>query len=592
MPPAVRARADVSRPGMPAAGGPLREALALCGAHLRFAILFSAIVNVAYLAPTLYMLQVYDRVVPSGSRPTLMFLTVALAATLFLLTYLDRMRSRLLLAAGARLNEAFTGRIFRRALAGAGAGQPLRLNQIVRDFDTIRTAISGPAALAVFDTPWIPIYIIVCFLVHPVIGALALGGAILLGGFAILNERATRDVDRQAARAVAAGAFGQDAVTSSADVIRSLGMSSAFQAQFEDSRARTVAPQLLGARSTGRIAGLIRFTRLLLQSIALGAGAWLAIDKQVSAGAIFASSMLAARALSPIDLVVANWRTLSAAFTSYDSLKDYLRREDAQPATGLPRPRSRLTVAEATVVAPGRERSLLEKASFEAVAGQVVGVIGPSGAGKTTLLQLVANARACDAGEVRLDGARLADWDGDRLGRFIGYVPQDATLFAGSIKDNISRFDRWRGIEPAAIDAAAIQAAKEAEIHELILTLPRGYDTVLGPRGRGLSAGQQQRVALARALYGGPMLYVLDEPNSNVDAEGEGALMRLLARLKARGAIVVIAVHRASMVGAVDLIAQLRGGRLERFGPRDAVLAALQAPARPPPTPQVANEVD
>jgi ATP-binding cassette subfamily C protein len=291
--------------------------------------------------------------------------------------------------------------------------------------------------------------------------------------------------------------------------------------------------------------------------------------------------------------VVANWRTLSAAVTSYDSLKDYLRREDAQPLTELPRPSARLTVAEATVLAPGRARPLLERISFEATAGQVVGVIGPSGAGKTTLLQLIANGRACDAGEVRLDGARLADWDGDRLGRFIGYVPQDAALFAGSIKDNISRFDRWRGVDPSAIDAAAIEAAKQAEIHELILSLPQSYDTMLGPRGRGLSAGQQQRVALARALYGAPTLYVLDEPNSNVDAEGEIALMRLLARLKANGAIVVISVHRASLIGAVDLIAQLRGGRLERCGPRDAVLASLQAPTRPAQLkPQVANEVD
>ena len=571
--------------------GPLREALRLCGSHLRFAILFSAIVNMAYLAPTLYMLQVYDRVVPSGSRPTLVFITIALAASLFLLTYLDRMRSRLLLAAGVKLNEAFTGRIFRRALAGAGAGRPIRLNQMVRDFDTIRMAISGPAALALFDTPWIPIYIVTCFIVHWAIGCLALGGAVVLGSLAYLNERATHDVDRRAAQAVAASAFGQEAVSASADVIRSLGMSSAFQAQFEDARVRTVSPQLDAARSTGRIAGLIRFTRLLLQSIALGAGAWLAIDHQVSSGAIFASSMLAARALSPIDLVVANWRTLSAAVTSYDALKEHLQKDAAHAATELPRPTSRLTVAAATALAGGRP--LLDKATFEVTAGQVVGVIGPSGSGKTTLLQMIANARACDEGEVRLDGARLPDWDIDRLGRFIGYVPQDAALFAGSIKDNISRFDAWRGVDHAAIDRDTIEAAREAEIHELILTLPHGYDTQLGPRGRGLSAGQQQRVALARALYGGPMLYVLDEPNSNVDAEGEAALVRLLARLKAQGAIVVMAVHRASLIGAVDLIAQLRGGRIERFGPRDAVLADLQAPARrPPAAPHVASEVD
>jgi ATP-binding cassette subfamily C protein len=567
----------------------VREALSLCAAHLRFAILFSAIVNLAYLAPTLYMLQVYDRVVPSGSRTTLLFLTLALAATLFLLTYLDRMRSRILLAAGVKLNEAFSARIFRRALAGAAAGQPLRLNQMVRDFDTIRAALTGPAALAVFDTPWIPIYVIVCFIVHPLIGAIALGGAIILALLAILNERTTRDLDRQAARASAASAFGQDSVSANADVIRSLGMSSAFLSQFEDARAKTVAPQLQGARSSGRIAGLIRFLRLLLQSIALGAGAWLAIEKQVSAGAIFASSMLAARALSPIDQIVANWRVLSAAVSAYDSLREHLRREADQPVTQLPPPRARLSVQRAGVTTPGRERPLLDGVSFEVAAGQVVGVIGPSGSGKSTLLQLIANARACTQGEVQIDGARLGDWDPDRLGRFIGYAPQDSALFPGSIKDNVSRFDRWRGVDPETVDRQAVEAAREAEIHELILSLPQGYDTMLGPRGRGLSAGQQQRVALARALYGAPMLYVLDEPNSNADAEGEGALLRLVGRLKAQGAIVVLAVHRVSLIGAVDLIAQLRDGRLERFGPRDAVLAALQAkPATPA---AVANQV-
>jgi PrtD family type I secretion system ABC transporter len=403
---------------------------------------------------------------------------------------------------------------------------------------------------------------------------------------AVLNERATHDLDRAAARAAAAGAFGQDAVNANADVIRSLGMSAAFQAQFEDARARTVEPQLNTARSTGRISGLIRFTRLLLQSIALGAGAWLAIDKQVSAGAIFASSMLAARALGPIDMVVMNWRALSGAVTAYDDLKEHLNLEPEKPATELPAPQGRLLVNQASVMAGGRP--LIQGVSFEAAPGQAVGVIGPSGAGKTTLLQTIANARRCDAGDVRLDGGRLADWDAERLGRFIGYVPQDAALFAGSVKDNISRFDRWRGADAETVDRETVAAAREAEIHELILTLPQGYDTVLGPRGRGLSAGQQQRVALARALYGRPRLYVFDEPNSNVDADGEAALLRLIGRLKAENAIVVLAVHRANLIGAVDMIAQMRDGRLERYGPREAVLQALQTPG---PGRQVAGRV-
>ncbi len=363
-------------------------------------------------------------------------------------------------------------------------------------------------------------------------------------------------------------------------------MSSAFLGQFENARANVVEPQLEGARTSGRAAAVIRFLRLLLQSIALGAGAWLAIDKQISAGAIFASSMLAARALSPIDLIVANWRTLSAAVTSYELVREHLRPEATTPRTELPRPGARLTVRQATIISPARDRPqpLLEAISFEAQAGQVVGVIGPSGAGKTTLLQAIANARVCDGGEVRIDGASFTDWDPDRLGRVIGYMPQDCALFPGSIRDNISRFERWTGVDAEAIDQATIEAAMAAGIHEMILSLPQGYDTVLAPRGRGLSAGQQQRVTLARAVYGAPFLYVLDEPNSNADADAEAALVRLIGGLKARGAIVVMSVHRASLVGVVDLIVQLRGGRLERYGPRDQVLAALQAPAGAPAT--------
>jgi ATP-binding cassette, subfamily C, bacterial exporter for protease/lipase len=440
----------------------------------------------------------------------------------------------------------------------------------------------------VFDAPWIPIYIIVCFIVHPLIGALALVGAVALCLLAVVNERSTWGLNRRAAEAAAISSIGQDSITANADLVRSLGMSSAFLGQFQTARANVVEPQLEGARTNGRAAALIRFLRLLLQSIALGLGAWLAIDKQISAGAIFASSMLAARALSPIDLIVANWRTLSSAVTSYDSIRDQLAPEASGPRTELPAPTARLTVRQLTIVSPLRDRPhpLVEGVSFEAAAGQVVGVIGPSGAGKTTLLQALANARICDGGEVRLDGASYAEWDPERLGRHIGYMPQDCALFPGSMKDNISRFARWGPssdtADAEAIDRAAIEAARSAGIHDLILTLPQGYDTVLAPRGRGLSAGQQQRVALARAVYGGPFLYVLDEPNSNADADAEAALMRLIGALKARGAIIVMSVHRASLIGVVDLIVQLRGGKLERFGPRDQVLAALQAPATAP----------
>ena len=559
--------------------GPLREALSLCAVHLRYAVIFSALVNIAYLAPTLYMLQVYDKVVPSGSKPTLIFLTLALTLTLLVLTYLDRLRGRLLMSASVRLDKAFSARIFRRAMLDAPRGAPIRLNQFVRDFDAIRLAATGPAALALFDAPWIPIYIIVCYMVHPIIGSLALGGSLLLCLLAILNERATRDLGKAGAAAAAAGYANQDSASGAADVVRALGMSDAFVAQFEDARVRASLPQMQSARTSGRIGGLIRFLRLFLQSAALGLGAWLAISKDISPGSIFAASMLASRALAPIDQIVAQWRVLSSAAAAYDDLSDQLARLDPGPDTVLPDPKPRLVLRQASVLAPAGDRALLAGVSFEAEGGSIVGVIGPSGAGKTTLLQVIANARALQHGEVRIDGARYGEWDPQRLGRFIGYLPQDSALFPGTVKDNISRFDRWTGASAEAIDAEAVAAARAAGVHDLILALPQGYDTLLGPRGRGVSAGQQQRIALARALYGRPALYVFDEPNSYADAESEAVLLKVLADLKAAGALVLVAAHRLSLIAAVDQIAVLRDGRLDRIGPRVEVLAALRGEA-------------
>jgi ATP-binding cassette subfamily C protein len=571
------------------AESPLREALRLCGRHLRYAVLFSALVNLAYLAPTLYMLQVYDRVVPSSSKPTLIFLTLALTATLFVLTYLDRIRGRLLMSASIRLDKAFSARIFQRAMLDAARGAPIRLNQFVRDFDTIRMAATGPAALALFDAPWIPIYVIVCYIVHPLIGSLALGGAIALCLLAVLNERATRDLSRVAAAASAAGYAGQDSASAAADVVRALGMTRAFVAQFEDARAQASRPQMLSARTSGRISGLIRFLRLFLQSAALGAGAWLAISKDVSAGAIFASSMLAARALGPIDQIVAQWRSLSSAAAAYDDLRGQLAVLEAGPQTHLPDPAPRLSIRQAAVLTPAGDRALLAGVNLDAEGGTIVGVVGPSGAGKSTLLQMIAGAREPQHGEIRIDGARYGDWDPERLGRFIGYLPQDSALFPGTVKDNIARFDPWAGVDAAQVDAMVIAAAKAAGVHEMILALPKGYDTPLGPRGRGVSAGQQQRIALARALYGAPVLYVFDEPNSYADAESEATLLKVLAELKAAGALVVVAAHRLSLIAAVDQIAVLGNGRLDRFGPRVEVLAALRGEAEAPRAPVEAS---
>jgi ATP-binding cassette subfamily C protein len=562
---------------------PFREALKLCGVHLRYALFFSALVNIAYLAPTLYMLGVYDMVVPSGSEATLVFVTIALSLTLLTLTYLDKIRSRILSAASIRLDHVFSARIFRRAMLGAGGGPQPRINQMIREFDLIRAAATGPAALAMFDAPWIPLYVAVCFYLHPAIGSLALGGSLVLFLLAVWNERSTRDYSTRALEASSASFAAQEAAGGSADVVRALGMTQAFVNQFETARTRANLPQMEAAHANGRIGGIIRFLRLFLQSTALGLGAWLAIHKQISGGAIFAASMLAARALSPIDQIVAQWRTVSQALSAYRAIRVQLAAKDDVVQTQLPTPLPRLSVSQVSVVTPVRDRAILQGIGFSAEGGQVVGVIGPSGAGKTTLMQVLANARAPDQGDVRIDGARYGEWDSQRLGRHIGYVPQDSALFPGTIKDNISRFSAFAGEDQALVDALAVAAAKAAGVHDMILGLPGGYDMALGPRGRGLSAGQQQRIALARALYGEPVLFVFDEPNSNLDAEGETILVQVVAQLRARGALVVVAAHRLGLIASADLLAVIRGGRLERFGPRQEVLDALKAAEAPQP---------
>lgn len=560
---------------------PVREALKLCGVHLRYALFFSALVNVAYLAPTLYMLGVYDLVVPSGSEVTLVFVTVALSLTLLTLTYLDKIRQRIMAAASMRLDNVFSARLFRRALLQTG-GPQLRLNQQIRDFDLIRAAATGPAAIAMFDAPWIPIYVAVCFYLHPAIGGLALGGSAVLFGLAVWNERITREHAKRALEASSAAYATQEAAGGSADVVRALGMAQAFANRFEAGRTRANLPQMEAAQAQGRIGGVIRFLRLFLQSTALGLGAWLAIHKQISGGAIFAASMLASRALSPIDSIVAQWRTVSQALSAYGQIRTQLSGQEVQAQTLLPPPAPRLLVSQLAVATPARDRLILQGVSLAAEGGQILGVVGPSGAGKTTLMQVLANAASPAQGEVRIDGARYGDWDSQRLGRHIGYVPQDCTLFPGTIKDNISRFDVFAGADGAETDARAVAAARMAGVHEMILGLPGGYDMVLGPRGRGLSAGQQQRIAVARALYGDPVLYVFDEPNSNLDAEGEAALVRVIGQLRARGALVIVAAHRLGLIASADLLAVLRAGRLERFGPRQEVLEALRAAEQPP----------
>ena len=563
--------------------GLIKATYELCVMHLRYAVLFSALINIAFLAPTFYMLGVYDLVVPSGSGTTLAFFTLALFVTLAVLVTLEQVRSQVLAAAGLRLDRVFATKLYETVMQRPAGRVTPQVGQLMREVDFIRAALTGPAALALMDAPWTPIYVLVCFLVHPAIGLLVAAGTILLLGLAVWNERMTRSSARRALDATARTLVTQDFAGASSELVRALGMNAAFVSRFQDLRARSHLPQAVGARATARVAGLIRLFRLLLQSTVLGVGAWLVIERQISAGSIFAASMLASRALAPMDQVVSQWRSLSQAISSFAALRPHLSLDRAEPRTRLPSPQPAVTIQNATVVSAGRDRVLLHDLTLSIGGGQVLGVLGPSGAGKTTLLEIFANAREPDQGEIRIDGARYSDWEPSQLGKFFGYVPQEPVLFPGSIKENIARFSGAEGFTDVEVDEQAVAAAREAEVHDMILAFPGGYDYEITSGARNLSAGQRQRLALARALYGEPAVLVLDEPDSALDGLGQAALSRVIRRARNRGAAVVFAAHSPALLASADILAVIEDGRLKMYGAAGEVVVALKAVGRPDP---------
>lgn len=555
----------------------LKDALADCRQHFVAAAVFSLLINILYLAPTLYMLQVYDRVVPTGGTTTLLFVTLALAFALLTLSALDMVRNRLLVRASQRIDALIAPRILQQMMA-ADSGNAA---QAMRDFDAIRSTIATPAIASIFDVPWTPVFLLVAFMLHFWIGALAIVASIILVTLAWVNQRATQRKMEVATSAMASAHNSQQAAATHGTTIKGLGMTGAMVDRQLSHRRIAIANMISAQFAGSRLTATSRFFRLFIQSVALGVGALLAIDGKISSGAIIASSVLLSRALQPIESIIGAWSSLAAARAATERLSRAFEKVDEQRIhTSLPAPKGEIQVEEVGV--RGREgRPILVGVSFRAEPGQILGIIGPSGSGKTTLGKILVGAMQPTIGTVRIDGAKLTDWEQNELGRYFGYMPQEPSLFEGTIKENVSRFQRASNEDEAkAIDEAVVEAAKDAGIHELVLQLPKGYDTELGLMGFGLSAGQSQRVALARALYGEPRLIVLDEPNAFLDQAGEAALIAAIAKARVRGATVIVIAHRRGVLSAVDRLLVLEDGRPKLLGPANEVVARLSGPRK------------
>jgi PrtD family type I secretion system ABC transporter len=538
------------------------------GGYFATAGAFSLAINLLYLAGPIYMLQVYDRVVPSSSEITLLMLTLALLLAYLALAGLDAVRARVLTRASVRLDRRIAPQIM-TAIIDNPAGAASARSQFLRDFDSVRQFLSGNGVHAIFDLPWAPIYIGVIFLLHWSLGAFALGCSVVLVVLALANEALTRAPLSQSNAAAARNYGFTEMSLRNVEAIRAMDMTGGLLRRWNGDRDILLERQVVASDRAATMQSLVRFLRLSMQSVILGLGAWLVIERSATAGTMFAASLLLGRALQPVEQVTGSWRTFVSVRGAIRRLGDLWTKSKA--GTGsvvLPRPVGHLSVEGLTFVAPSASRPILRGVSFEVAAGEVLGVIGPSGAGKSSLLRQLVGVLTPSVGVVRLDGADVAQWARSGLGRHLGYLPQDIELFADTVAANINRFQ-------LGSDEATIRAAKLAGVHDMILRLPKGYDTPIGEGGAVLSGGYRQRIALARAVYGDPSMVVLDEPSSNLDGEGDVALGRCIAELKQQGTTVVIVSHRHHTVGAADKLLLLKDGAVEMFGALNEVMTRL-----------------
>jgi ATP-binding cassette subfamily C protein EexD len=550
----------------------LQEALQLCRRSFVSVGGFSLFINLLMLVPAFYMLQVYDRVVTSGNLVTLSVLTLLMVFLLGTLGSLEWVRSRILVRVSARLNNLLGDRLydlsFRRVLLSGGA---VNNTQPLQDLNGLRQYVSGNGLFAFFDAPWLPIYLLIMFLFHPLLGVLGTVAAIVLLAIAVANEKSTSPPLAEANGHSMAANNATARNLRNTEVIEAMGMLPQLRSRWAERNRKVMYYQSVASDRAGSFTAASKSLRLTVQSLALGCGAYLAVQQEISPGTMIAGAILLGRALSPVDQMIGAWKGFVAARGQYRRLNELLQKIPArEPRMSLPAPQGEIRAEGATVVPPGGRKPVVAGANFTIESGDVVGIIGPSAAGKSSLVRAVLGIWPTVQGALRIDGAEAMSYNREEIGPHLGYLPQDVELFDGTVAENIARFGE---VDPDAV----VQAAREAGVHDMILQLPQGYDTVIGETGGVLSGGQRQRIGLARALYGQPAIVVLDEPNSNLDEEGESALVAALNNLRVRGTTVLIITHRTAILSQVDKLLLMRDGAVADYGSREEVLGRLRA---------------
>jgi PrtD family type I secretion system ABC transporter len=562
----------------PTAETPLRRALRACRRQFVLVGLFSGVVNLLQLTTSIYMMQVFDRVLATRILDTLLYLSLIAVAAVLVLALLEAVRGQVMQRLASWVEHRVAPEGFVRAIESTLRGRPYRM-EALRDLAVCRGYLGSPGALSLYDVPWVPVYLAVIFLLHPVMGWIAVGGALLLFALTLTSELSTSKLLREANTAAMTSQRRADAISRNAEVIDSMGMLPSVIGRWRESVAAISGPQQRAADCAAVLRAATKFFRLAVQIAILGVGAYLVLMQELTSGASIAGSIIMGRALAPVEQMIGGWKQLVQARQSFRRLQSFLAQPRLRPpGLPLPEPTGQLSVERVSYAFPGQGVAMIKGVNFSLTAGESLAVIGPSAAGKTTLIRLLIGTLPASAGTVRLDGADVYQWMREDFGRHVGYLPQDVELFDGTVYDNIARM---REAEPEEV----YDAARLAGCHEMILRLPNGYETQIGDGGLYLSGGQRQLIGLARAMFGRPKFVVLDEPNSNLDGDSEAALLRALERLKALDTTVVLVSHRPTLVQGVDKVLLLKDGAMEMFGPRAEVLKRLMSQNRPAEVP-------